>query len=103
MLVVAVVAVPVVAFSPIEGRVVAVVFPPWKNTTQSAQVIWDAGGHVLDATGTSVIAISHKADFFSNLRLGGALFVLDAENLAALCVAPQTPKDWSNAQNSVQE
>lgn len=93
MLAVAAIAVPMLAFLPVDGRPVAVVFPPWVGTDGAAQAVWDAGGFVLDLTGISVIAIGDQPDFVVQLRAAGAIVVIDAQNAGSLCVQP-LPQDW---------
>ena len=98
LLCVAGLAVPLVAFSPVAGRPVVVVFPPWTDRPEPARVVWDAGGYILDETAASLIAIGPDKEFFTKLREGGALMVFDAKNAGSLCVAPPEAGTWNAAQ-----
>ena len=79
------VVVPMIAFAPRSGEQVAVVFTPWTDAEAASERVWRAGGSILSQNGSAVVAISDSDTFFTRLRQSGAVLILDAERVAALC------------------
>ena len=76
------------ALQPRSGEQVAVLFPPWIDQQSVAHRVWSAGGRVLSATGSTVIAVGEADGFFTLLRDNGAIAIFDAAKIQALCGAP---------------
>lgn len=77
--------VPLVALAPKQGEQVAVVFMPWSDEASTARRIWNAGGNLLSVDGATAIARGDTDSFFMELRKNGAVLILNAERIAALC------------------
>jgi hypothetical protein len=84
-------AAPMAMLHPQDGEKVAVIFPPHVSAEEVVPRIWNAGGYALSVHGFSAIAIGDDHEFFTRLRDLGAVLILDAQNLAALCGASLPP------------